>query len=484
MTRTALRLAAVLTFALCTSACSSLDDAFSSVMGDDAPANGGGQQASTDQNGFPVDNTPAQTADNSAGGALSAGTGATPVAPPPAQTADANTLPPMPAQPAAAPPPDLAAIPDKPSGTTTPDQQKEVADSLAADRARANYSSEALRGGTEAAAAPPGPAPAPGTEVADAGAPPASATPAQPAPAAPPPSDSTAPAPSSDAGTPPPAATDSGAAPSAAPAGPVASAPEPAPAAGTAVASAPLSSTPMAPPPGAQPAVPADGVPGAQPMMTADAQLGFKPSTAPALDSNISQFVPQPIIQRYQQTAANAGIATGPVAPSNQMAAVAPRIKHGRAVGGPEQMSGSVVANLDVLNSPNAGTPSVYANAAGLPPAAVVMFPGDGTKLSAAGREQIRAAVAEFQNRGGTGFIKVVGHSSSRTSNMPVEKHLIAIFEKSQQRANAVAAEIIREGVPASRVLVEAVGDSQPVYYESMPQGEEGNRRAEIFFQG
>jgi flagellar motor protein MotB len=33
-------------------------------------------------------------------------------------------------------------------------------------------------------------------------------------------------------------------------------------------------------------------------------------------------------------------------------------------------------------------------------------------------------------------------------------------------------------------VLVEAVGDSQPVYYESMPQGEAGNRRAEIFLQG
>jgi len=28
-----------------------------------------------------------------------------------------------------------------------------------------------------------------------------------------------------------------------------------------------------------------------------------------------------------------------------------------------------------------------------------------------------------------------------------------------------------------------AVGDSQPIYYESMPKGEEGNRRAEIFVQ-
>src|SRR6185437_11653098 len=80
----------------------------------------------------------------------------------------------------------------------------------------------------------------------------------------------------------------------------------------------------------------------------------------------------------------------------------------------------------------------------------VVMFPGDGTKLNAEGREQVRAAVTAFQQRGGTGFINVVGHSSSRTPNMPVEKHLVAIFAKSQQRANAVAAEIIRgDGVGA-----------------------------------
>jgi outer membrane protein OmpA-like peptidoglycan-associated protein len=76
-----------------------------------------------------------------------------------------------------------------------------------------------------------------------------------------------------------------------------------------------------------------------------------------------------------------------------------------------------------------------------------------------------------------------VGHASSRTANMPVEKHLEVIFQKSQARANAVAQELIHEGVPAARVLIDAVGDSQPVYYESMPQGEEGNRRAEIFVQ-
>jgi outer membrane protein OmpA-like peptidoglycan-associated protein len=166
-------------------------------------------------------------------------------------------------------------------------------------------------------------------------------------------------------------------------------------------------------------------------MVMSDAELGFKPSTAPPLDPSVSQFVAQPIIARYQQTAANAGLSAG------------------------------------------GGTPQ-----------AVVLFPGDGTAVTATARAQIKAAVQAFHLRGGSGYIKVVGHSSSRTANMPVEKHLMTIFAKSQARANAVAREIIRDGVPASHVLVEAVGDSQPVYYESMPQGEAGNRRAEIFLQG
>jgi hypothetical protein len=208
-----------------------------------------------------------------------------------------------------------------------------------------------------------------------------------------------------------------------------------------------------------------------------DAALGFKPSAAPPLDPSILQFVAPPIIARYQETAANAGLATGPIAPLNASAPSAKGGK-GRAAGGPSTMSGAVVANL------GAPTPSVYANAIGGAPQAVVLFPGDGTAVTAAARAQIRSVVAAFRQRGANGYIKVVGHSSSRTANMPIEKHLMTIFAKSQARANSVAKEIIREGVPASHVLVEAVGDSQPVYYESMPQGEAGNRRAEIFIQG
>jgi len=117
-------------------------------------------------------------------------------------------------------------------------------------------------------------------------------------------------------------------------------------------------------------------------------------------------------------------------------------------------------------------------------PTAIIYFPGDTTSLSAAARTQVRQAVAAFQAGGGAGTVKVVGHASSRTANMPVERHLEMIFQKSQARANAVAQALIKAGIPADRVQIEAVGDSQPIYYESMPKGEDGNRRAEIFVQG
>ncbi|MGD0145028.1 MAG: OmpA family protein [Rhizomicrobium sp.] len=252
---------------------------------------------------------------------------------------------------------------------------------------------------------------------------------------------------------------------------------------------------------GAIPAVPATAggavALGALPQTAAEDNLGFQRSTAPPLDPSVGQFVSQPVLARYEQTASlsgTAGIQPGAIVPTSPAAAVS--LKHSeiagdpppatsRAMGGPEQMTGAVVANFDALQTASVApsSPSVYANAAGLPPTAVVFFPHDTTILGTEARAQVRAAVQAYQANGGQGFIRVVGHSSSRTANMTLQRHLIWNFERSQARAKAVAQELIREGVPASKVLVEAVGDSEPVYYESMPQGEEGNRRAEIFLQ-
>jgi outer membrane protein OmpA-like peptidoglycan-associated protein len=342
--------------------------------------------------------------------------------------------------------PDLATLPDRPTGTSTAAEQQDVSQSLDADRSRAKYSADALRGGTEAEAAPPPPASAMSPEQIAA---------AQKS-ATPPPAPAPAPAvsPDADTVTVPQGNDTQTAAASPAPSPPPQAAPLP-----PASAPAPAMETP---PPVAQASTlrrpaPSRAASPPSPARTAmasvdpsDAALGFRPSTAPPLDPSVSQFVPAPIVSRYQQTN------------SSQVASIAPMRSSGAS----------------------SAQPSVYANPTGMQPSSVVYFPGDGTLLSAEGRAQVRAAAKAFKQNGGQGYVRVVGHASSRTSNMAVEKHLEVIFNKSQDRANAVAKEMIRDGVPASHVLVEAVGDSQPVYYESMPKGEDGNRRAEIFLQG
>jgi flagellar motor protein MotB len=388
---------------------------------------------------------------------------------PPDQTADNS-------QAANAQTPDLSTIPDKPQAPSTSDEQKKVADSLAADRSRTEYSGDALRGGTEPAAAPPPAEAGPTTEELAANDNNAAAP-------APPPPQPVGP-PAAGPGTLP---ADNGPPPAAA-----AQTPPPSPAAAptTQVASIPT------PPPSAVPAVPAASMTASMvtpSMNPTDAQLGFRPSGAPPLDATVAQFVAPSILARYQQTAA---IGPQPAVPSTMPAATdstayamnAPGEKHLRrhkaamGVGGPEAMTGAVVANFDALQAGNAASQAAYAGAGGAP-AAVVFFPHDTTVLSGEARSQVRDAAKAFMARGGEGYVKVIGHSSSRTGSMSMARHLVWNFERSEARANAVARALIREGVPADKVLVQAVGDDQPVYTESMPQGEDGNRRAEIFFQ-
>lgn len=358
--------------------------------------------------------------------------------------------------------PDLASIPSRPAAPDTV-AQADTTQSVIASGTQAQYSAEALRAGTEASAPPP-----PATD----------ANAARQALAA-----SDAP-PTTFAGDTPPSAGSSLVAGDAPPTAAVAlaappppmSAP-PAPIASAPIASPPVYSAPIAPPPGAEPAVPAVPMTAAGRMAMinpSDAQLGFKPSIAPPLNASISQWVSPPILAYYRQTAALAGTA-GTGAPA--VPAVPTSRKRGDS-----NFSGDVIANLDA--APGTARGMAAAMNGGIPPTAIVYFTGDGTALPASARSQVLDAVAAFQANGGSGSVKVVGHSSSRTPNMPVERHLEVIFQKSQARANAVAQALIRAGVPADKVIVEAVGDSQPIYYESMPRGEAGNRRAEIFVQG
>ena len=234
----------------------------------------------------------------------------------------------------------------------------------------------------------------------------------------------------------------------------------------------------MAPPSGGQPAVPA--VPGTARTRAAmtnpsDADLGFRPSSAPPLNPSVAQWVSPPILAHYRQTAAQAGTA------GTAMPAV-PAVPATAGRKGGLTPAGDVVANLDAVPGTPAGMSAAMNG--GVAPTQTIYFSGDSTTLPAAASAKVREAAAAFRATGGSGLVKVIGHASSRTGNMSVERHLEVIFQKSQARANAVAQALIKAGVPADKVQIEAVGDSQPIYYESMPKGEEGNRRAEIFVQG
>jgi outer membrane protein OmpA-like peptidoglycan-associated protein len=364
--------------------------------------------------------------------------------------------------------PDLAAIPTRP---TAPDAsaQANTTQQVTAAGTQAQYSADALRAGTDAAAPPPTATDANATKQALAtSAPRPTASDAPPSASDAPPTAGSAPA-----AAPPPTAS--------APVAVASAAPPPAPVVSTPLAPAP--SAMAAPPPGAEPAVPAVPMTAGARMAMAnpsDSQLGFRASSAPPLNPGVAQWVAPPILAHYRQTAALAGSA-GTGIPA--VAAVpANSGRRGKRSLGSSSMSGDVVANLGAVPGSPAGMAAAMNG--GTPPTAIVYFPGDGTSLPAAARAQVRDALAAFQAGGGAGSVKVVGHASSWTANMPVERHLEVIFQKSQARANAVAQALIKAGVPADRVQIEAVGDSQPIYYESMPKGEDGNRRAEIFVQG
>lgn len=413
--------------------------------------------------------------------------------------------------------PDLANIPAKPADPSA--NAAQVADTLTADMQNAKHSADTLRGGTEAAAAPPPEAPA-GTASSDmvasvsgksapaattATTPSAPAAPA--APEVPKPQDSFGKAPSGTAmpGTLPdvsPISSSRDLAPSYAVVQNGATAPSPQ--AKSVVQTAEL-------PSGALPVTPADpsdrsatetqavkpavkpvsmkveaptattttlpplqevpvrehpsvavGIP--TPVPLADSDLGFQPSSAPPLDPSVADFVAAPIVQEYRTAYAAAGNANVGAAPAAKMKARPVKALTQVASNEPPSAHYSLAAEL------GSATP------------AVVYFADDAATLSAKAQGEVRK-VAKVYLADGQGVVRVVGHASSRTVDMPTDKHLEVNFKRSQQRANAVAQALIRAGVPAEKVLVEAVSDSQPVYYESMPKGEEGNRRVEIFLQ-
>ena len=110
---------------------------------------------------------------------------------------------------------------------------------------------------------------------------------------------------------------------------------------------------------------------------------------------------------------------------------------------------------------------------------ATILFENGSASLNARDVGILREVRAIHENRGG--IIRIVGHASSRTRDMDPVTHKMVNFKVSVDRADTVAKALVKLGTPSDRVVVNAVSDAAPLYYEVMPSGEAGNRRTEIF---
>ena len=112
---------------------------------------------------------------------------------------------------------------------------------------------------------------------------------------------------------------------------------------------------------------------------------------------------------------------------------------------------------------------------------ATIHFRNGSAALSTRDRQIIANALQLKKERGGR--IHIIGHASSRTRSLDPIRHKMLNFRVSVDRADAVARELIRLGIKKEELVVDAISDTQPMYFEFMPTGEAGNRRAEIYLK-
>jgi outer membrane protein OmpA-like peptidoglycan-associated protein len=112
---------------------------------------------------------------------------------------------------------------------------------------------------------------------------------------------------------------------------------------------------------------------------------------------------------------------------------------------------------------------------------AVIYFNHGSANLSNRDNQILREVSEALRAQGGV--VRVVGHASSRTGFNDIARHKLANYAMSVDRAQVVAEALIGRGLPADRVMVEAISDSDPINSEATPLGEAANRRADIFFE-
>ena len=111
---------------------------------------------------------------------------------------------------------------------------------------------------------------------------------------------------------------------------------------------------------------------------------------------------------------------------------------------------------------------------------ATINFPSGSSFINYNGLKKIKKIVKLAKERNAK--IKIVGHASKRTKDMPLNKHKLVNFSISHKRAQTVAKIVIEKyNFPSENLITEAVSDSKPLFREDMPAGTTANQRTEIF---
>ena len=111
---------------------------------------------------------------------------------------------------------------------------------------------------------------------------------------------------------------------------------------------------------------------------------------------------------------------------------------------------------------------------------ATINFSSGSSSVNNAGLKKIKkiAKIAKERNA----KIKVIGHASERTKDMPIAEHKLVNFIISDKRANSVAEIFIKKyNFPSDKLITQGVSDSKPLFKEIMPAGTTANQRTEIF---
>jgi len=112
----------------------------------------------------------------------------------------------------------------------------------------------------------------------------------------------------------------------------------------------------------------------------------------------------------------------------------------------------------------------------------IVYFANGSSRIAARERAKV-AEVAQRYKADGAGVVRIIGHASSRTLNLPIDRHKLVNLWISMDRAEAVARELVRRGVAPDAIVVEGRADNEPQFFESMPAAEASNRRAEVYLE-